>query len=77
MFTDGTIPQQFLEEWKNLSSKPMYLSEAGSDSYMTIEKLGYLKGENQLAQADANSKILNSVFKNSEHSIRCFNFSVH
>ena len=58
-------PSTIFSEWKNLSSKPMYLSEAGSDSYMTIEKLGYLKGENQLAQADANSKILNSVFKNS------------
>jgi hypothetical protein len=58
-------PSTIFNEWKNLSSKPMYLSEAGSDSYMTIEKLGYLKGENQLAQADANSKILNSVFKNS------------
>ena len=58
-------PSTIFNELKNLSSKPMYLSEAGSDSYMTIEKLGYLKGENQLAQADANSKILNSVFKNS------------
>ena len=58
-------PSTIFSEWKNLSSKPMYLSEAGSDSYMTIDKLGYLKGENQLAQADANSKILNSVFKNS------------
>ena len=29
----------------------MYLSEAGSDSYMTIERLGYSKGENQLAVA--------------------------
>ena len=30
---------------------------------MTIEKLGYSKGENQLAQADANAKIL-MCFKN-------------
>ena len=58
-------PSTIFNEWENLSSKPMYLSEAGSDSYMTIEKLGYFKGENQLSQADANSKILNSVFNNS------------
>ena len=58
-------PSPVFDEWKSISSKPMYLSEAGSDSYMTIERLGYSKGENQLAQADANSKILNAVFKNS------------
>ena len=58
-------PSPVFDQWKSLSSKPMYLSEAGSDSYMTIERLGYSKGENQLAQANANSKILNSVFKNS------------
>jgi len=55
-----------LEEWKNISEKPLYLSEAGSDSYMTIEKYGYSKGENQLAQADANEKILDVVFNNSD-----------
>ena len=53
-----------LEEWVNISEKPLYLSEAGSDSYMTIEKHGYSKGENQLAQADANAKILDAVFNN-------------
>ncbi len=58
-------PSPVFDEWKSISSKPMYLSEVGSDSYMTIERLGYSKGENQLAQADANSKILNAVFKNS------------
>ena len=36
-------PSTIFKEWENLSSKPMYLSEAGSDSYMTIERLGYLK----------------------------------
>ena len=59
-------PSDLLEEWLNISEKPLYLSEAGSDSYMTIEKYGYSKGENQLAQADANAKILDVVFNNSD-----------
>ena len=59
-------PSELLEEWLNISEKPLYLSEAGSDSYMTIEKYGYSKGENQLAQADANAKILDVVFNNSD-----------
>ena len=59
-------PSDLLEEWLNISEKPLYLSEAGSDSYMTIEKYGYSKGENQLAQADANEKILDVVFNNSD-----------
>ena len=59
-------PSDLLEEWLNISEKPLYLSEAGSDSYMTIEKYGYSKGENQLAQADANEKILEVVFNNSD-----------
>ena len=40
----------------------MYLSEAGADSYMTITKDGYEKGENQKAQADANAHILKEIF---------------
>jgi hypothetical protein len=44
----------------------MYLSEAGSDSYMTISKDGYEQGENQMAQAMANKKILNASFKNTD-----------
>jgi exo-beta-1,3-glucanase (GH17 family) len=59
-------PSDLLEQWTNISEKPLYLSEAGSDSYMTIEKYGYNKGENQLAQADANEKILDVVFNNSD-----------
>ena len=59
-------PSDLLEEWLNISEKPLYLSEAGSDSYMTIEKYGYSKGENQLAQANANAKILDVVFNNSD-----------
>jgi len=49
-----------------ISDKPLYLSEAGSDSYMTIEKYGYSQGENQVAQADANAKIIDAVFNNSD-----------
>jgi len=51
-------------EWEAVSDKPMYLSEAGGDSYMTISKNGYEQGLNQKAQADANRNILKSVFAN-------------
>lgn len=57
-------PKTIFAEWKAVSNKPMYLSEAGADSYMTIEKDGYLQGVNEKAQADANRKILDDVFKN-------------
>jgi hypothetical protein len=59
-------PSTIFSQWEAISTKPMYLSEAGGDSYMTISKDGYEKGNNQKAQADANSKILNSVFNNSK-----------
>ncbi|MGB5387458.1 MAG: glycoside hydrolase family 2 TIM barrel-domain containing protein, partial [Eudoraea sp.] len=55
-------PTTIFSEWSAISSKPMYLSEAGGDSYMTITKGGYDQGTNEKAQADANKKILNSVF---------------
>ncbi len=61
-------PTEIFEQWSAISEKPMYLSEAGGDSYMTITKLGYEEGENQKAQADANEKILKSVFDNLETS---------
>jgi len=57
-------PSDIFKEWEVLSDKPMYLAEAGGDSYMTISKSGYEEGENELAQADATRKILESVFKN-------------
>ena len=59
-------PQEVFDEWKIISDKPMYLSEAGGDSYMTITKAGYDKGINQKAQADANAKILDAVFNNQD-----------
>ncbi|MBI9039923.1 MAG: hypothetical protein JEY78_00895 [Lutibacter sp.] len=57
-------PKSIFNQWKNLSNKPMYLSEAGADSYMTISKDGYEQGVNEKAQADATRNILSSVFKN-------------
>ena len=57
-------PEEIFSQWKAISSKPMYLSEAGGDSYMTLTKEGYEQGINENAQADANAKILESVFNN-------------
>ena len=57
-------PEGIFAQWRNLSSKPMYLSEAGADSYMSISAKGYKKGENEQAQADAIASILNAVFSN-------------
>lgn len=59
-------PSSIFSEWENRSDKPMYLSEAGADSYMTIAKSGYSKGENEQAQADATATILDAIFKNRE-----------
>ena len=59
-------PGEIFGQWKALSEKPMYLSEAGGDSYMTIEKDGFEKGINEKAQAAANSKILESIFNNKD-----------
>ena len=50
-------PTTIFSEWSSVSSKPMYLSEAGGDSYMTISKDGYKQGINEKAQTDANAKI--------------------
>ncbi len=57
-------PEEIFSQWEAISSKPMYLSEAGGDSYMTIDRDEYKKGVNEKAQADANAKILESVFNN-------------
>lgn len=56
-------PTTIFSEWSVVSSKPMYLSEAGGDSYMTISKEGYVQGVNEKVQADANKNILKAVFK--------------
>jgi hypothetical protein len=59
-------PETIFKEWSALSSKPMYLSEAGTDSYMTIEKDGYHQGKNEKAQSDATRNILDAIFRNPE-----------
>ena len=59
-------PEAIFSEWEALSHKPMYLSEAGGDSYMTISRDGYEAGSNEKAQADANENILNAIFKNQD-----------
>ena len=59
-------PEAIFSEWEAVSHKPMYLSEAGGDSYMTISRDGYEVGSNEKAQADANENILNAIFKNQD-----------
>ncbi len=55
-------PASIFREWKKMSDKPMYLSEAGADSYMTKERKGYSQGVNERAQANATRNILDDVF---------------
>ncbi len=57
-------PDKIFNQWSELSSKPMYLSEAGADSYMTTTNKGYGQGINEKAQADATIQILDDVFRN-------------
>jgi hypothetical protein len=59
-------PEKIFSEWKAISKKPMYLSEAGADSFMTIEKNNYQKGTNERAQADATKSILESLFNHTD-----------
>ncbi|WJJ97050.1 glycoside hydrolase family 2 TIM barrel-domain containing protein [Algibacter luteus] len=59
-------PGTIFPQWKAISSKPMYLSEAGGDSYMTISDYGFEKGVNEKAQAAANANILDEIFQNKD-----------
>ena len=59
-------PTSIFSQWSAVSKKPMYLSEAGGDSYMTISRDEYEEGYNEKAQANANKNILNSVFNATE-----------
>ena len=70
-------PESIIREWEKQSKKPMYFSEAGADSYMTIAKNGYEQGENQKAQADATTNILNAIFRNKKNcsGVTLFAFS--
>lgn len=56
-------PETIFPAWSAISSKPMYLSEAGADSYMTISRDKYEQGDNETAQADATKNILDAVFR--------------
>jgi len=68
-------PQSIFREWEKVSDKPVYLSEAGADSYMKIEKDGFKQGENQRAQAVANGKIIDAVLEQSDVACGIFIFS--
>jgi beta-galactosidase/beta-glucuronidase len=72
-------PETIFTEWSAVSSKPMYLSEAGADSYMTIEKDGYQQGENEKAQADATHLILDAIFRHPEicSGLHCLHFMMN
>jgi len=59
-------PEDIFMQWKKVSPKPMYLSEAGTDSYMVVDSNGYGQGENERMQADATKNILDDIFSNSE-----------
>ena len=59
-------PEEIFSQWKVISKKPMYLSEAGGDSYMTITKAGFEKGINEKAQATATLNILKKTFANTD-----------
>jgi hypothetical protein len=59
-------PESFFPEWSEVSDKPMYFSEAGADSYMTVATEMYAEGLNEMAQADATKRILEETFKAQE-----------
>jgi hypothetical protein len=56
-------PEGIFAEWSAISPKPMYLSEAGADSYMTVKMKDYDQGENEKAQADAVRNILDDILR--------------
>lgn len=56
-------PESIFPQWSAVSDKPMYLAEAGADSYMTASRKGYKKGDNERAQADALTNILDDIFR--------------
>ena len=70
-------PHVLFEQWEELSYKPLYFSEAGSDSYMTTDRDDFTQGENQKAQSVANSKIVDAVFQNAHliSGLTLFSFS--
>ncbi len=59
-------PGNIFSDWCKISNLPMYLAEAGADSYMSATMNGYEKGPNEKAQADATKNILNQIFMNQD-----------
>jgi hypothetical protein len=59
-------PKTIFPKWKALSSKPMYLSEAGADSFMKVAKGKYSEGVNEEAQADATANIVDDIINASD-----------
>ncbi|WP_372767375.1 glycoside hydrolase family 2 TIM barrel-domain containing protein [Lutibacter sp.] len=68
-------PESLFSEWKKVSKKPLYLSEAGADSYMTISKDRFEQGNNQDAQAAATKNILQAIFNSKESTLGVTLFS--
>ena len=68
-------PESIFSEWNSISKKPIYLSEAGADSYMTISKNNFEQGENQEAQAEATKNILEAIINSKEKSMGVTLFS--
>jgi len=54
-------PEGIFPDWEKVSCKPMYLSEAGADSYMAVAAEGYEAGPNEKAQADAMRNIFGDI----------------
>lgn len=66
-----------LSDFAERSNKPVYFSELGADSYMTVDQLGYEQGENQRAQADATRKMLQNILTDSTRAagVAVFSFA--
>ncbi|MFN3405651.1 MAG: glycoside hydrolase family 2 TIM barrel-domain containing protein [Cytophagaceae bacterium] len=57
-------PASIFSDWAAVSGKPMYLSEAGADNWMTIAQHGYASGYNERVQADALNRIIDNTAAN-------------
>lgn len=70
-------PGSLIEEWEKRTDLPLYFSEAGADSFMAAEKDAYAAGENQIAQADATTVILDQIFarKDRINGVTLFSFT--
>ena len=66
-----------IADFAERSDKPVYFSELGADSYMTVAKLGYEAGDNERAQADATEKMLGNILTESPRAagVAVFSFT--